>query len=522
MDNILYNNAYGILGLLADATQKEITKRVKNLEKLVYIDEIPQYDYDFRLYNNLRNLENIKQASQDLSDAKKHILHYFFRLYINNDKNEEIFKSIETNFSYNNIFELYNSSNTKDLIFKKNIAITLTLGLISNKEYSSIDIEKIIYIWKDLLSDEKYAKDFQRLYMLDDELGIDECLFNDLNDRIREALLEIFSDISKSANDVSILAQFINIFDLSDEDLSLSQVEDCYKEIDKYISILKEMNISEDGVFDDEEKATVKKCLTTFQTELNKLKDLNLYDNVKTILLRDTIATTIRLQIIDIFNNLDEDESAQKLLEFSILIAGTEGLKDKLLDDKKQISSIITSNEIHTKLTGLLKSLESKFKDKYSINETSTKEILGSFEFKINTLLIKIPDKDKYLVMDTIAITLRNIAIMLHNKHEKFKESLLVISMANKFAKSEDVKKRCFKDSVDIQETVDKKTGVKGCINSLLSSAFGGYVLLYLVGMLIYGVYLGGKWVLENPESFVFIIPVVVIVICIYGKYKNG
>lgn len=474
MNNILYNNAYGILGLLANATQKEITKRVKNIEKLVYIDEIPKYDYDFSLYNNLRSLENIKQASQDLSDAKKHILHYFFRLYVNNDKNEEILKSIETNFSYNNIFELYNSSGSKNLIFKKNIAITLTLGLISNKVYSSLDIEKIIYIWKDLLSDEKYAKDFQRLYMLDDELGIDESLFDDLNDRIQEALLDIFSDISKSVNDVSILAQFINIFDLSNEDLTLSQVEDCYKEIDKYISVLKEMNISEDGVFDNDEKAIVKNCLSIFQIELNKLKDLNLYDNVKTILLRDTIATTIRLQIIDIFNNLDEDETALKLMKFAIYIVGTKSLKLKLEEELDTIKSITNNAKYYNKIEEIYNTLESMLSYDFVNFNKEFKNIKIIHSTIINAK--NIDNEQKIKCCNNLAYSLKDLALICNNKYKNYKRALIFINLSMKYAADDETYQELYNDYQIINKNYEDKI-------------YNNYTCIGLYGLVLYVIY---------------------------------
>ena len=35
MNNIVYNNAYGLLGLLPNSTQKEITRRNKEIEKIL-------------------------------------------------------------------------------------------------------------------------------------------------------------------------------------------------------------------------------------------------------------------------------------------------------------------------------------------------------------------------------------------------------------------------------------------------------------------------------------------------------
>lgn len=41
MDNIILNNGYGILGLLPNSNQKDISRRIKEIEKLSKIGEFP-------------------------------------------------------------------------------------------------------------------------------------------------------------------------------------------------------------------------------------------------------------------------------------------------------------------------------------------------------------------------------------------------------------------------------------------------------------------------------------------------
>lgn len=58
-NNIIYNNAYGILGLLPNASQKELARRVKEIEKYIQIGETPKFNYDFGLYNIRRTLQDV-------------------------------------------------------------------------------------------------------------------------------------------------------------------------------------------------------------------------------------------------------------------------------------------------------------------------------------------------------------------------------------------------------------------------------------------------------------------------------
>lgn len=78
MNNIILNNGYGILGLLPNSNQKDISRRIKEIEKLSKIGEIPEYLYDFEFYDKNRNLQNIKMAEQSISSIEERILHHFF------------------------------------------------------------------------------------------------------------------------------------------------------------------------------------------------------------------------------------------------------------------------------------------------------------------------------------------------------------------------------------------------------------------------------------------------------------
>ena len=334
MNNIISNNAYGILGLLPNASQKEISRRVKEIEKYLQIDENPQYDFDFGYYNNSRTLQSVHDAFFNISNINNQIMHHFFRVYASDEQQLDNLNYIADNFDSGAISSVYHSNQSKNLIIDKNIAISLTLllikGIDENIEFLS---NACIDLWHSILVNEKYLKDYKKVFLLDDEVGIEDSLLDDLKDSIIKELTQVFSDISKQYCDNQILSRFIDKFQLNDNIFNLDTVEEIYNNIHKTIKIMDSMNISEDGIFDDNEKRTLKECLQTFQDEFNKLIELGLYDNEKTIILRDLVATKIRIQILDLFNNLDEDSVALNLMRFSLYIVGTEGLKEKLMDE---------------------------------------------------------------------------------------------------------------------------------------------------------------------------------------------
>lgn len=484
MNNIISHNAYGILGLLPNASQKEISRRVKEIEKYLQIDESPQYDFDFGFYNNNRTLQSVHDAFFNISNINNQIMHHFFRVYASDEQQFNNLKHIANNFDCGAISSVYNSIQNRNLIIDKNIAISLALLLITGiNENVEILSNACIDLWHTILDNEKYLNDYKRIFFLDDELGIEESLLDDLKDSIIKELTQVFSDISKQYNNNQILSKFIDKFQLNDNIFNLDTVEEIYNNIHKSIKIMDSMNISEDGIFDDNEKRTLKECLRTFQDEFNKLIDLGLYDNEKTIILRDLVATKIRIQILDLYNNLSENETALKLMQFALYIVGTSGLKNKLSDELISIESNISVMTYIKPLMELVESLQKKsgYINMYEIEVISEKIRKICQNFNLDNTVSKL---DKNKAIDITAIKIRAISIDLHNKREKFKESQFLLNLALEIAKSQEIKNMCLKDLTVVNNTVEQRCGVNGFLNSGLGGCLTqiiGYGIIWLV-----------------------------------------
>ena len=373
-NNLVYNNAYGILGLLSNSTQKEISKRAKDIEKRLKIDDLLEYDYDFHLYNKLRTSSNIKEAQHKLSNPKTQVLQYFFGTSVNSEKEKQFIDKIGKDLSYENIMNYSEAFSKKTFSTNKNIAILLTLLQLTRKTdvaLANVLKEKTIELWYEILYNKKSMRDFEKIYRLDDEIGVEDSVFDNLIDNIKHELVTIFSDIAEFQQDNIILANFITTFGIKNSSVNIKQVEECYKNIDKSIEILDSMKISDDGIFDEDEKNTLKINLNNIQTELNNLMDLGLYNDTRTILLRDRIAETIRIQILDLHNNLLEMEAALNLLNIIIKLCGTFSLRTKLEDEKKFIEEVIKKDKSEFLTINLTSQTTIKiFPKKIQINDT--------------------------------------------------------------------------------------------------------------------------------------------------------
>ena len=105
----------------------------------------------------------------------------------------------------------------------------------------------------------------------------------------------------------------------------------------KVIDNLNKLKISEDGIFDDNEKRILKDSIASFRVSFDELKKLGVYESSKTKIVRDNVAECLRKHAIDLGNNLKEDQEALNLNDFMELVAGTDGLKNMLGQESKII-----------------------------------------------------------------------------------------------------------------------------------------------------------------------------------------
>lgn len=425
MSNAICDNAYGVLGLLSNATQKEISRRVKELDRLMQIGESPSYEYDFGIFNKKRDVKAIKQASAELDDIKKQIAHSFFRVYVNSQSHAEILASF--NLNSDEILRVYQKREW-DFITKKNFAIMLSLVL---SEYNSENASSCIELWFELLDSPNNLKNFQKLFLNDDELNINEVHFDGLKERLINELSRVFNYIAKKRRNNKILAEFISTFGTQNLDESIGK--ESFDEIMKAISVLDELDISADGVFDDDEKATLKTCLEIFTNSFDDLKNLGLYESSKALQMRDLVVEKIRKHSLDLHNNLSQSEESLNLTKFATKIAGTKSSKSRLEEDKIALERF--NNPIQVINFGVFEiavySHHFKFNGRtITFNEVQNLSYSVNVEYvngikKRTTYSCRIND---FYVTDTVGIV-KSVANVFKGKNTTEEEFLKLLSM---------------------------------------------------------------------------------------------
>ena len=369
MSNTLKNNAYHILGLDVSASEKDISKRSKEILNRLLADNTPEYDLDIGMFSDFRTEDSVKDALQRLQSQKKKIKEYFFWLQIADSVDEQVLKFLKTKDYSNAIKTWQNVSDgdgTKNLLYKKNLAILycLVLSVENNEEY----LKDSLRAWEDLINSDKFWTSFSKIYRLHDEQTASEDVVNDFRKRVVELLSDIYTELHQIHKDNNYINEFQKAFSIKGEKIEKNVLAPAYQVINKAVEGLEKMEVSKDGKFDKDESEVIKKYITSVQEELNKLIDLGLYDDSQTKIMRDRAANALRSIVIDLHNNLSELEKSKRLLEIAVSLAGTDSLKNKLKGELDQIEKNVKDDAesvVVIELPGMFKTSTIVFKNNF-------------------------------------------------------------------------------------------------------------------------------------------------------------
>lgn len=360
MSNLFKYNAYHVLGLPSSASEKDILKRSKEIVNRLKIDDIPQYDADINIFEEFRTEQIIKDAVYKLQSPKKQLIEYFFWFQISDKIDEKAIELIKDK-DFQRALETWGADFKEDtissLLHKKNLALLLLL--LVTLEDNEDCLNKSLKLWKIIIDSEKYWSSFKKTYSLYSEQTLDDSKLSELKSNIESTLANVYTDLYEKYNNSSYIEKFEKTFTVKGEKIQRKILDPTFEKINTAVQKLETMNLSEDGIFDSKESENIKKLVRTIQAELNKLIDLGLYEDSQTITMRDRAAAGLRTIVLDLHNNLNEVELAQKLLKISIQFCGTESLKFKLSKEYEQITINLTDaadSQIELEIPGFFSS----------------------------------------------------------------------------------------------------------------------------------------------------------------------
>jgi Fe2+ transport system protein FeoA len=338
MSNLLKDNAYHILGLDTSSSQRDILKRSKDIVKLIQVGDVSQYDLDLDIFDNFRTEDSVKDAIQKLTSPKKQIKDYFFWFNVADQIDEQAVGILRMKKPEDAVlvWEHYaQGDSTKALFYKKNLAILYCLLLF--KEDNQHYLEKSLQIWHELVNSKKFFAAFSKIYKLNDELNTNQETIDEFEKNCTSYIADLYTEIAEVRKDNKYVSEFSNIFNTKGEKTSKDLLAPIFNEMTVAIEKLETLKVAEDGVFHKEKSAILKENVSMIQNCCNKLMELGLYDDSQVRLIRDRAASALRSISIDLNNTLNETSVALGIAKIADQISGTEGFKNKLKQDLKQI-----------------------------------------------------------------------------------------------------------------------------------------------------------------------------------------
>ncbi len=400
MANAIEHNAYRILGLDVSASQKDILRRYKEIINRLKIDDIPEYELDYKLSEKIRTESEVEKALKKLQSHKTNIVEFFFWFHISDKTDEKAFEQIKSNETPKAIQIWENASetqNSRSYLYKRNLAILYCLALLEDDKPTYV--KKSLELWKDIIDSDKFWSAFSKIYSMNNDLATNSDNFDSFRKDASGLISDVYADISKRHKKPQYIKDFQEIFNTigknTEKGILNPAIESIYTELENLRKFKLEDTqeddngrkvcdncgatnsnifslagwtsfwLCDDGIvlcnkckkksnkpckkIDDlsiHEKKWRKKLkgvydiINSIESKIDKLNKIGLYNHSQSKSARDHVAEVIRSVAVSLYNQAFLHEDSIKLTKIALKICGTEGMKKKLESDIQAIEKI--------------------------------------------------------------------------------------------------------------------------------------------------------------------------------------
>lgn len=368
-------NAYNVLGLDSSASEKEILKRSREIENLLKIDEIPEYELDLPFSKEVRTETKVKKAAERLTTPDKKIIETFFWFFIKDNTDEKALKLFKDG-DYVGALETLQSKVTaspNSFTAVRNKAVLESL--IFTEKAQNKYLEASLKSWQTILISDKQWADFKKVYRLNNP-DVSDTLFENFKKNAEKILAGFYESMSKTADKPEIYAAYSkrfsahsDSFDKDTLDPLLNKLNACTEKIHRYTI-----------EFDTNDYQTKKWLSEKSRDKITDLKDeadaitdeiqalgKGVWDNSKTKVVRDKNAAALRGLAIDIVNNSDvfdcpeDKELADEVLETAYNICSDDSATEKRIEkDQKDFGGLESAKLFKEKFDSVTRHIEAR------------------------------------------------------------------------------------------------------------------------------------------------------------------
>lgn len=374
-------NSFNILGLPSSATQKDISRRSKEIIARLHVDDVPSYPNDLPILNGHRKEDSVREAVQKLSSPKKRIKEYFFWFQISDEIDDEAIKLL-CNKNPNDAALVWEKrveqDDIKSNLYRKNLAILYSLLLSTTKDNQFLLLA--LKNWNAIISSDKFWVAYLKLFKLHDELATSDDIFADFRQQVVPFLSDLFTEISQSHGDNGIYSEFTKAFSAKGGKIESNILAPIFERIESAAEELRKMNVSSDGVLDNEERAAIQGLLEKVKPDFQQIDDLGLKDDGQSKTMRDRFANALRSVTLDIYSNIGEVDESLSLMNSALQLSGTVGLRTKIEEDIQVITKNTRDSEVAKPIVTLVG--EKKFSEALTLIESERKAHLSNSDLQ--------------------------------------------------------------------------------------------------------------------------------------------
>jgi hypothetical protein len=376
--DLFTHNAYGILGLPTNATEREISRRAKEIINLLKIGEQPSYDLDLKFVNKIRSIETVTKAQQDLLDPNTRLKEYFFWFTAADEKDSEAMEWISED-DFVEAMEIWIDKldqNADDYMSLKNIAIMESL--IFSEKGTKKFLSASVWNWYVFIESDQAWRIFADDYVLLDGVKLDQFVLNDFPDHVTALLSDFYAEKAIQKKNNKIYAEFAKKFDLHGDKFQHEILDPLSFEIREKITEFRNLNIQylRDGAGESTKivpnsRNEVERMQKEIGLIVGKISDLGpeVWDLSQVLIVRDNTARVFRNISIDIHNEIYTVSITDLKLSIMLLraakqIVASQVLQQQIKDDLKLTKGQLKNFEAALELEHLYADLNESLSNK--------------------------------------------------------------------------------------------------------------------------------------------------------------
>jgi len=465
------NNPFRILGLPVTASERDISKRIKEISTFAEFGRPIEHDTDFEFISPFdRTSEAIEEASKAIELPENRLFHSLFWFWRGNSIDELVFDFLKDG-NVHKAIELWKKSLASQGISDKNISNARNLGLlylILSNQKGRFNLDVLVSSLK-LLGTSNNTKFLANYVNL-----VTKNSTNSLTQKAQEYYVDNVIQYSSKYIEFTYGDKIKQIADAIKE-----SSEECYKyALNKFINkpvyeVGSEIERAEKVRQAEPEKSydAAKQMASTVKDSLSFIKSVLGASNIQYQLLADKVANELLLSSTSYYNvrikvddSIDPHTKAKQLTLLAKQIAVGDQVKENIENDLKLIDELIedhkgTQKRLKVKnnfeiLERLLKSIDDKAKSpRMNLNNliNEARRLIEDSRSHLQAIKEHLGVRDQaYIgISNAIAMTAFGICIDYANELNQYKIPLEVMGLISKLDISDEHRKR-FNDNYKI------------------------------------------------------------------------